>query len=46
MCICDVWLMYMGVMIVLEGYRGGEVVWDVGGKMPYAPAFGFHSTIF
>ena len=28
--------MYMGVMIVLEGYRDGEVVWNVGGKMPYA----------
>ena len=28
--------MYMGVMIVLEGYRDGGVVGSVGVKMPYA----------
>lgn len=34
----------MGVMIVLEGYRDGEVVYDVESNVLYAPAFGFHST--
>ena len=31
-------------MIVLEGYRDGGIVGSVGVKMPYALAFGFHST--
>ena len=37
--------MYIGVMIVLEGYRDGGIVVEVGVNMPYALAFGFHSTI-
>ena len=44
-CICYIDV-YIGVMIVLEGYRDGGSVWGVGVKMPYALAFGFHSTIF
>ena len=37
---------YIGVMIVLEWYRDGGVVEGVGVNMPYALAFGIHSTIF
>ena len=44
-CICYIDV-YIGVMIVLEWYRDGEVVWNVGVNVLYALAFGFHSTIF
>ena len=35
---------YIGVMIVLEWYRDGGIVVEVGVDVPYALAFGFHST--
>ena len=37
-------MMYIGVMIVLEGYRDGGIVGSVGVDVPYSVAFGFHST--
>lgn len=36
--------MYIGVMIVLEGYRDGGIVEGVGVDVLYSAAFGFHST--
>ena len=36
--------MCIGVMIVFEGYRDGGIVEGVGVDVPYALAFGFHST--
>ena len=36
--------MYIGVMIVLEWYRGGGIVVEVESNFLYSPAFGFHST--
>ena len=36
--------MCIGVMIVLEGYRDGGIVVEVGVSVPYSVAFGFHST--
>ena len=38
--------MYMGVMIVLEGYRDGGSVEGIESNVLYIAAFGFHSTIF
>ena len=38
--------MYIGVMIVLEGYRDSGIVEGMGVNVLYALAFGFHSTIF
>ena len=37
-------MMYIGVMIVLEGYRDGGIVGSVGVNVLYSAAFGFHST--
>ena len=36
--------MYIGVMIVLEGYRDGGILVEVELNVLYALAFGFHST--
>ena len=37
-CICYIDV-YIGVMIVLEGCRGGEVVWDVGVTLGVCASF-------
>ena len=42
-CICYIDV-YIGVMIVLEWYRGGGSVEGVGVDVLYSAAFGFHST--
>ena len=43
-CIYYIAYMYIGVMIVLGWYRDGGIVGSVGVDVPYALAFGFHST--
>ena len=37
-------MMYIGVMIVLEGYRDGGIVEVMESNVLYRPAFGFHFT--